>query len=261
MTVSAAFHNLKLDELKLSMYEQFTLDSSLTLKSFLKVWFTCEFIKIYETISEREKAEFIRQLFLTTVESFSKCNGLPRRVFSLYLAASVFFTQPLDFKIPIKLTRAQFDDLIDLTTQTSHVRDVLATVQGLKSKNAWCLVHSHQTYGPKIKMNNKTTKVDQQLSQDRFNSLKNSLKEYVERVSQGHDTYEKLKTERNIDILDPTPDQVGEFFKSIDSINCCKPQSKPETKAEDIGMKRRNLKNKSVENQRKPSQSCETKLK
>ena len=122
---------------------------------------------------------------------------------------------------------------------------------------AKCLVYSHQIYGPKIKINSRTAKKDDQLSRDRFNSLKNCLKEYVERVSQSHSEYEKVKLESNIDILDPAPDEVGEFFERIDSIYGSKSQAKSEVKTDDIGLKRRNLKNKSIQKQRKSSRSCD----
>lgn len=261
MAVSAVSADIaKLNEVKRLMFEQFTNDSNLTIRSFLKAWCTCKFTELYENKPERELIDFISQLLQTTVESFAKCNSIERRVFSLYLAASVFLTQPIPFKMPIKITPILFDDLIEMISQVPHVKDVQAIAHGLSSKDAWCLIYSFQVYGPKIKTNGKASKVDNQLSQDRFNLLKSSLRELATQVSEGHEEYEKLKLDKGIDVLDPTPDRVGAFFNEIDTINTSKTQLKQE-QSDDIGLKRRNLKNKPVQNQGKVRKLSDTKPK
>lgn len=229
-----------------TLYESFILGNDLSLKCFLRAWAKVKFVSIYDKKSERGCIQLVSDLLQKGVESLDRCNCIERRVFSLYLLSCVFLTQPLP-KIPIKITLKLMNELEELISRTADIPDVLTVAKGLNDRNAYCITYSFTTYGPRTnKSSSEHAKVDHKLAQDRFNSLKKSLLVHVGQISQVHKEYEEIKKSQKevLEVMEPVSEEILEYSKTIDNINPSKSTSTKATEAEDIGQRRRRLKNK-----------------
>lgn len=239
-----------LDTLVESLFESFNSKQDLSLKSFLKSWVDVKFSSIYDKTSGRDLHSWLVKLFETNVQSFDKCNCLERRIFSLFLVACVFLSQPDDHKVPIRITIKLLQDLQELiaTCEMSDINDVANVARGLVNKDAYLVVHSFTSWGP---AGQKTRQVvTNRLDQDRFNSVKQVLEDHCEKYSQLHKQYEELKESHKdiLNLLESTPDEVSKNLIKLKDLNPNKSNesSTDTTETEDIGQRRRRLKKQAV---------------
>lgn len=246
-----------------TLMKKFHETNSLRFVDFAKCWREMRMSLIFCGFTKRvELLEFVEECCIITSGELSESNDVSRRVAALYLLYSLHFKQPMNVKSPIRVTikmYAEIKSLIEFARANGHY-DIFYCWRKLVTGGSIEQVHALRLYGPAYIRGSKLLPGFVRSTNELAHELSDEVQPQLDELSQIHSQYMEMKRaikdsgyNGQVEMLGCITDNILSDFKKRLSLFTEAYTTQPlnqlavTNEAEDIGAKRRKLRNRPMQ--------------